>query len=159
MMSRSFCGSVAYLPPEMLRRKGHDKSVDWYLLGVLSYEMLVGKPPYYSSNRERLYYNIQKARLTFPKHVSPEAQSFIRSLIDRVPKRRIGYGADDVEEVKRHEFLSDINWDMVINKQYTPHQPVIPRRQHKHIPLEEAFGELEVEIPERKIEGWSVMEV
>mmetsp|Transcript_21701 Transcript_21701/g.3585 ORF Transcript_21701/g.3585 Transcript_21701/m.3585 type:complete len:113 (+) Transcript_21701:1312-1650(+) len=58
MMSRSFCGSVAYLPPEMLRRKGHDKSVDWYLLGVLSYEMLVGKPPYYSSNRERLYYNI-----------------------------------------------------------------------------------------------------
>jgi len=48
----SFCGSLAYLAPEMLSRKGHGKSVDWYLLGVLLYEMLVGKTPYYSTNKE-----------------------------------------------------------------------------------------------------------
>lgn len=46
--ARSFCGSLAYLAPEMLERKGHGKSVDWYLIGVLLYEMLVGKTPYYS---------------------------------------------------------------------------------------------------------------
>lgn len=40
--AKSFCGSVAYLAPEMLKRSGHGKSVDWYLLGVLLYEMLVG---------------------------------------------------------------------------------------------------------------------
>jgi len=45
--SNSFCGSVAYLAPEMLKRTGHGKSVDWYLLGVLLYEMLVGMPPYF----------------------------------------------------------------------------------------------------------------
>ena len=48
----SFCGSVAYLAPEMLKRSGHGKSVDWYLLGVLLYEMLFGTPPYYSKSKE-----------------------------------------------------------------------------------------------------------
>ena len=46
--AKSFCGSLAYLAPEMLALNGHGKSVDWYLLGVLLYEMLVGKTPYYS---------------------------------------------------------------------------------------------------------------
>jgi serine/threonine protein kinase len=50
--ARSFCGSPAYLAPEMLKRSGHGKSVDWYLLGVLLYEMLVGIPPYYSNNKD-----------------------------------------------------------------------------------------------------------
>jgi len=49
--TRSFCGSPAYLAPEMLRKAGHGKSVDWYLLGVLLYEMLVGIPPYYNNNK------------------------------------------------------------------------------------------------------------
>jgi serine/threonine protein kinase len=49
--TQSFCGSVAYLAPEMLKRSGHGKSVDWYLLGVLLYEMLVGIPPYFNRNK------------------------------------------------------------------------------------------------------------
>ncbi len=51
--TQSFCGSIAYLAPEMLRRCGHGKSVDWYLLGVLLYEMLVGMPPYFDKNKYR----------------------------------------------------------------------------------------------------------
>ena len=49
--TRSYCGSPAYMAPEILRRTGHGKSVDWYLLGVLLYEMLVGIPPYYSNSK------------------------------------------------------------------------------------------------------------
>jgi serine/threonine protein kinase len=56
--AKSFCGSPAYLAPEMLKRSGHGQSVDWYLLGVLLYEMLVGIPPYYSNNKDQLYENI-----------------------------------------------------------------------------------------------------
>ena len=53
--AKSFCGSVAYLAPEILKRSGHGKSVDWYLYGVLMYEFLVGTPPYFSKNRYLCY--------------------------------------------------------------------------------------------------------
>ena len=46
----SFCGSIAYLAPEMLRRSGHGKPIDWYLLGVLLYELIVGIPPYFNKD-------------------------------------------------------------------------------------------------------------
>eukprot|EP00826_Nyctotherus_ovalis_P006997 TRINITY_DN11711_c0_g1_i4.p1 TRINITY_DN11711_c0_g1~~TRINITY_DN11711_c0_g1_i4.p1 ORF type:complete len:239 (-),score=55.17 TRINITY_DN11711_c0_g1_i4:451-1167(-) len=49
--TQSFCGSVAYLAPEVLRRSGHGRTVDWYLLGVLLYEMIVGMPPYFDRNK------------------------------------------------------------------------------------------------------------
>ena len=47
----SFCGSVAYLAPEMIKKTGHGKAVDWYLLGVLLYELVVGSPPYFTNNK------------------------------------------------------------------------------------------------------------
>jgi serine/threonine protein kinase len=64
----------------MLRRTGHNRTVDWYLLGVLIYEMLVGIPPYFSSNRDELFQNIQKAQLKLPKILSEEAKNLITSV-------------------------------------------------------------------------------
>lgn len=71
--ARSFCGSIAYLAPEMLRKNGHGKAVDWYLLGVVFYEMLVGQPPYYAPTKEELFYNIEKGRLKLPSGLTPAA--------------------------------------------------------------------------------------
>lgn len=79
--ARSFCGSVAYLAPEMLKRCGHGKSVDWYLLGVVMYELLVGLPPYYANNREELFYNIENAALKIPSYISVEARNLLKSVI------------------------------------------------------------------------------
>ena len=56
----SFCGSVAYLAPEILSKQGHSRTVDWYLLGLLLYELIVGLPPYYNSKKEVLFDNIKK---------------------------------------------------------------------------------------------------
>jgi serine/threonine protein kinase len=80
--------SIAYLAPEMLKRTGHGKAVDWYLLGVLFYEMLVGIPPYFTNNkyykilkiREQLFKNIEKAELQIPNFVSPDARNLLRSV-------------------------------------------------------------------------------
>ncbi len=89
--AKSFCGSMAYLAPEMIKRTGHGKSVDWYLLGVMLYEMLVGVPPYYSMNkysptyielgRDQLFFNIQKGILKVPASMSDEARSLILGVL------------------------------------------------------------------------------
>lgn len=73
----SFCGSVAYLAPEILKKKGHGRSVDWYLLGVLLYEMLVGLPPYYHSKTEIIHENIKKGNLELPEFMSPDSKDLI----------------------------------------------------------------------------------
>jgi serine/threonine protein kinase len=49
--AESFCGSYAYLAPEMLKKKDHRKAVDWYLIGVVLYELLTGMPPYYDDDK------------------------------------------------------------------------------------------------------------
>jgi len=66
IMTKSFCGSFAYLAPEVLKRTGHGKAVDWYLFGVLMYEMLVGVPPYFDNDKNQLFENIQKGVLKLP---------------------------------------------------------------------------------------------
>lgn len=83
--ARSFCGSLAYLAPEMLKRSGHGKSVDWYLFGVLLYEMLVGDPPYFSDHEMELLNNIQNAALKLPSCLSKSAKSLLTSLLNRNP--------------------------------------------------------------------------
>lgn len=108
--AKSFCGSVAYLAPEMLKRSGHGKTVDWYLLGVLLYEMLVGQPPYFDRTKTKLFQNIQNGVLKLPAHLSVEAKDLIVRLLERNPSKRLGGGPRGVDELKSHPFFASINW-------------------------------------------------
>ena len=120
-IAKSFCGSIAYLAPEMLNRSGHGKAVDWYLLGVLFYELLVGVPPYFTSNQEQIFRNIQKAELYIPPFVSQKAQNLIKNLLKRNPNERLG-SKRDVEEIKEDEYFSDVDWQKVYERKYKPPQ-------------------------------------
>ena len=80
IQAKSFCGSYAYLAPEVLSRAGHGKAVDWYLLGVLFYEMLVGIPPYFSTNKADLIANITRGKLKIPTFLSIEAKELIKDV-------------------------------------------------------------------------------
>jgi len=124
--ARSFCGSVAYLAPEMLKRCGHGKAVDWYLLGVVMYEFLVGMPPYYANNREELFYNIEKAPLKLPASLSADSKSLLKHLLQRNPAKRLGSGKGDADEIKSHKFFNGVNWDEVLKKKL---RPPIPKRK------------------------------
>ena len=156
-LSKSFCGSIAYLAPEMLKRSGHTRSVDWYLLGVLSYEMVCGSPPFYSPNREQMFSNIQKAELRFPQFLSSECKSLIKELMNRDVHKRLGAGKRDMEEIKEHPFFKDVDWNAIYSREIPP-PPIKPvRRAPKVVSLEKMFGKLENEVTQ-KVDGWSVLQ-
>jgi len=118
--AKSFCGSIAYLAPEMLKKEGHGKAVDWYLLGVLLYEMLIGIPPFFTEKREEIFYNIEYGELQIPKFISKNASCLLRDLLQKDPLKRLGGGIRDALEIKEHEYFKGVNWDDVYNKKVIP---------------------------------------
>ena len=73
----SFCGSIAYLAPEILEKTGHGKSVDWYLLGVLIVEMLTGVPPFFKPDKEEMFFQIINENYNPPDYLSKNAEDII----------------------------------------------------------------------------------
>mmetsp|Transcript_31979 Transcript_31979/g.55121 ORF Transcript_31979/g.55121 Transcript_31979/m.55121 type:complete len:678 (+) Transcript_31979:70-2103(+) len=155
--TKSFCGSIAYLAPEMLKRAGHSQAIDWYLLGNLMYEMLTGFPPFFSTDREKMFKSIQTTKISMPKNMSPEAKSLIEGLLDKNPAARLGGGPRGAEEIKDHPFFSGIDWNEVYNKKLVPPTPKLkPLNLDKPVPPSMVFGKLE-EDSSSKINGWSVL--
>ena len=116
----SFCGSIAYLAPEMLKKQGHGKAVDWYLLGVLLYEMLVGITPFFTSRKEDIFHNIEFEELKIPEFIQPDTASLLKGLLQKDPRKRLGGGNRDALEIKEHPYFRDVNWDDVYNKRIIP---------------------------------------
>ena len=156
--TKSFCGSIAYLAPEVLKKQGHGKAVDWYLLGVLLYEMLTGVTPYYDKNKNNLFYNIEQGKLVIPNYVSENAKSLLKGLLQRDPKKRLGGGIRDAEEIKEHKFFEDIDWDKIYQKKIKPPKAMKmnnnmyvfnkPKYFADENNLEEIFGE-------NSLDGWT----
>ena len=101
------CGTLDYLPPEMIDHREYTPMVDNWCLGVLTYEFLVGHPPFESKNKDLTYERIRGLDIRFPSHVSEGAQDFIRKLLVLDPTKRMSFAeVRNHPWIKKYEFYS-----------------------------------------------------
>lgn len=97
---KTLCGTLDYLPPEMVDGRDHDSSVDNWCLGVLTYEFLVGSPPFEAEDDAETYRRISLVDLKFPTWMDPLAKDFISKLLVKDPKKRLR-----LKDVPDHPFI------------------------------------------------------
>ncbi|NXR75365.1 KS6A5 kinase, partial [Pycnonotus jocosus] len=128
----SFCGTIEYMAPDIVRGgdAGHDKAVDWWSVGVLMYELLTGASPFTvdgeKNSQAEISRRILKSEPPYPQEMSALSKDIIQRLLMKDPKKRLGCGPTDADEIKQHPFFQNMNWeDLAAKKIPAPFKPVI----------------------------------
>lgn len=119
--TNTFCGTTEYLAPEvLLDEQGYTKMVDFWSLGVLVFEMCCGWSPFYADDTQQMYKNIAFGKVRFPRDaLSAEGRNFVKGLLNRNPKHRLG-AKDDARELMAHPFFHDVDWVALSRKNVIP---------------------------------------
>ncbi|KAJ7935320.1 kinase-like domain-containing protein [Mycena leptocephala] len=126
----TLCGTPDYLAPEVIGQQRYNKSVDWYALGILIYEMLFGLPPYHQveQNHLILYDRIQAgpSKVTFPPAAfSDQAKDLIMKLMEGDPSKRFGNMRHGAADVFTHPWFREVDWTRLEAREITA--PYLPR--------------------------------
>uniref|UniRef100_A0A4W4DZ10 protein kinase C n=1 Tax=Electrophorus electricus TaxID=8005 RepID=A0A4W4DZ10_ELEEL len=120
----TFCGTPEFLAPEVLTDSTYTRAVDWWGLGVLIYEMLVGESPFPGDDEEEVFDSIVNDEVRYPRFLSPESASIMQKLLQKNPEKRLGAGEQDANEVKTHRFFQGLDWEALLAKRLRP--PFLP---------------------------------
>jgi RAC serine/threonine-protein kinase len=113
-------GTPEYLAPEVLEDNDYGRAVDWWGTGVVMYEMICGRLPFYNRDHDVLFTLIMVEDVKFPKTISNEAKSLLSGLLEKTPQKRLGGGPEDVREIMAHPFFASINWTDLVNRKIVP---------------------------------------
>merc|ERR1711964_484224 len=96
------CGTPEYVAPEILGKLRCNKTADWWNVGILLYEMVVGKSPFCDDDYQKTYRKIldDKYEVEYPKNVNKKLRDLIDKLLNRKPDERYGAGANGAEEIR-----------------------------------------------------------
>lgn len=120
----TFCGTPEFLAPEVLTETSYTRSVDWWGLGVLIFEMLVGESPFPGDDEEEVFDSIVNDEVRYPRFLSLEAIAIMRRLLRKNPERRLGSSERDAEDVKKQAFFRQVVWDDLLQRKVKP--PFVP---------------------------------
>ncbi|MCJ1400941.1 camp-dependent protein kinase catalytic subunit [Xylographa trunciseda] len=113
----TLCGTPDYLAPEVVASKGYNKSVDWWSLGILIFEMLCGFTPFWDGGSPmKIYENILKGRVKYPPYIHPDAQDLLQRLITPDLTKRLGNLHSGSKDVMQHPWFAEVTWDRLAKK-------------------------------------------
>ena len=107
----TLCGTPNYLAPEIILNKGYSYSVDFWSLGIIFYELLIGKDPFHNKDPIIIYQNILTNNKKFPKIIDRDAKTLINHLLVADPLKRYGCLKNGVGDIKYHRFYNGFKWD------------------------------------------------
>jgi len=118
--TETLCGTPIYVSPEMLTGQPYTKSVDWWSVGTVIYEMTNGLPPFYADDPAKMYEKILSSELVIPDHFSPELADFVSKMLIRDPIKRL----QDPAQIRSHPWFKSIEWDKLERMEFPA--PFIP---------------------------------
>ncbi|EER34874.1 cAMP-dependent protein kinase type 2 [Candida tropicalis MYA-3404] len=122
----TLCGTPDYIAPEVITTKPYNKSVDWWSLGVLIFEMLAGYTPFYDSTPMKTYEKILAGKVHYPSFFQPDVIDLLSKLITADLTRRLGNLINGPADIRNHPWFSEVVWEKLLAKDIeTPYEPPI----------------------------------
>lgn len=122
----TLCGTPEYIAPEVLLNTGHGKPVDWWTLGILIFEMSVGRPPFVDDEPMGIYQKILDGKIAWPRSLDKHAKGLVKKLLVQDLGKRYGNLKNGVNDIKQHKWFREIDWERLVLKEYeSPYKPSV----------------------------------
>ena len=116
----SISGTPEYIAPEIILSQGYNKSVDWWSMGILIFEMAAGYPPFCAKDPMKIYEKIVAGKYNCPQHFSKGLRDLVGNMIQVDRTKRYGVLKNGTKDVKGHEWFKSMDWEALLQKKLKP---------------------------------------